>query len=219
MLYKEAGIRFKDADVNVAKREITGYAATWDKDRIDDVIHPGAFKRSLDTAFPARKIKTLWQHSLPFGMPHHMEEDSKGLLTVTKVSKTRENDERMEYITDGVVDSMSIGYELVEGKYDIDNDGIRHLRELKLFEYSPVTFACNEAAIIVDAKEFGHRLLKMAKDMPDDRINAMIDELKALLVKRDSLASTRLVQHSPQEVAAFADSLKQMKEFAQSIIN
>ena len=84
MIYKSFVI--KQDNVNLEERTFEGYAATWDKDLVDDIIYPGAFTKSIQEAFPAGKIKILWQHYEPLGMPLEMKEDSYGLFVKGKVS-------------------------------------------------------------------------------------------------------------------------------------
>lgn len=53
-------------------------------------------------------------------------------------------------IKDGVLCELSIGYDPVV--FDYDEAGIRHLREVKLWEVSVVTWAMNDQAVITDIK-------------------------------------------------------------------
>src|SRR5690554_6621855 len=59
---------------------------------------------------------------------------------------------------DQVVDRMSIGFQIPAGKSEYDKDEVRHIREVKLLEFSPVTFPMNEAAIITGVKQIEHAL-------------------------------------------------------------
>jgi len=145
-------IEFKADNVNIEERTFEGYASTWDLDKIDDVIHQGAFAKSIQEAFPKGKIKVLWEHSKPLGMPLEMREDAKGLYVKAKVSKTKLGDEALELMRDGVVSTMSIGFSIPKDKSYIDEKGVRHITEVKLFEFSPVTFPCNDEAIITRVK-------------------------------------------------------------------
>ena len=79
----------KESSVDLDERTFQGYASTWDEDKTGDVIHQGAFLKSITEAFPAKRIKVLWQHNEPLGMPIEMREDSYGLYVKGKVSKTR----------------------------------------------------------------------------------------------------------------------------------
>jgi len=152
-----------DFKAKTDKREFEGYASTWDKDLGGDQILQGAFKKTIQERFhmhPKKSgIKILWQHSDPLGKPIHMEEDSKGLYVKGYVSKTRLGDEALELMQDGVIDQMSIGYDVV--KDDLSEDGqTRYLKELILFEFSPVTFPMNPLADITSVKTHFNSLIK-----------------------------------------------------------
>ncbi len=189
MIYKSFVI--KQDNVNLEDRTFEGYAATWDKDQVDDIIHPGAFTKSIQEAFPAGKIKILWQHYEPLGMPLEMREDNYGLFVKGKVSKTTLGNEALELMKDGVVSSMSIGFNIPYGKSEIGEDGIRHIREVKLKEFSPVTFPANEAAIITGVKAIEDALDSGVKvDNPD----AIIKSLRAIKQKCNPLEPSKCTQ-------------------------
>ncbi len=136
-----------------------GYASTWSMDETRDIIKPGAFKRSIDTRFAANKIKVLWQHFEPIGIPVVMREDEKGLWTETKLSDTQLGRDAMTLIKDKVIDRMSIGFSIPAGKADLAEDGItRTIYEAKLYEYSLVTFPANEEAVIEMASRLARNL-------------------------------------------------------------
>ena len=44
----------KDGGVDIDARTFEGYASTWDKDLVGDIIMPGAFTKSINEAFPAK---------------------------------------------------------------------------------------------------------------------------------------------------------------------
>lgn len=189
MIYKSFVI--KQDNVNLEERTFEGYAATWDKDLVDDIIYPGAFTKSIQEAFPAGKIKILWQHYEPLGMPLEMKEDSYGLFVKGKVSKTRLGDEALELMKDGVVSSMSIGFNIPVSKSEIDEDGVRHIREVKLKEFSPVTFPANEAAVITGVKDIENALDNgVTIDNPD----AIIKVLRNIKAKCNPLEPHKCTQ-------------------------
>lgn len=192
--------------VDIKERIIEGYASTWDVDQVGDVITKGAFAKSVKERFPAGKIKVLWQHSDPLGMPVEMREDDTGLFVRAKISKTRLGDEALELMGDGVVDSMSIGFSTVQGKVDftdVDGEPVRVLREVKLFEFSPVTFPANEMATInaVKSAELFDTLKRGGKLGAEDfqLLVKHIAELEALV--KDALADSSREQHSKTESA------------------
>jgi HK97 family phage prohead protease len=154
MLFKEIKAEF---ELDLKKWEYTAYASILENvDLAKERVKKGAFKKTIQERFDRykdegkSKIKAFWLHQSPMGLPLHIEEDEKGLLTHTRVSKTDENKNRLIYMKDGVVDQMSIGYDVI--KDSEADDEVRDLNELKLYEYSPVPFGCNEATYIIDMK-------------------------------------------------------------------
>lgn len=142
-----------EVKADVDDMRIKGYASVFDNwDSHGDKIIQGAFAETLKERFErpeTSQIKVLYQHAHPMGMPEVMEEDSTGLYVEGAVTDTAKNRDRMALIADGVVDGMSIGFETVrfESVDDSENpDRSRILKELKLFEWSPVTWGANEAA-------------------------------------------------------------------------
>lgn len=175
-----------DWAVNIDKYEYEGYAAI--KNNIDsskERITDGAFTKTLNERFPKNLIKAFWWHREPMGVPLRMEEDSTGLFTVTKVSKTPTNAERLILMQDKAVDKMSIGYEVIKDM-KLEN-GIRDLKELKLFEYSPVPIACNEETFITSVKSmqdifgmltYGDVNSKLKKIQSEIDSSGIIEEVK-----------------------------------------
>lgn len=148
MEYKS--LQFKADDVDSDKRIISGYASTYDLDQGGDIIVRGAFSKTLETG--SGRVKVLWQHDggKPIGKPVKMEEDDKGLYVESYIAKTSQGDDALELSREGIIDSMSIGYTVVESEYK--DDGVRVIKELELMEYSLVTWAMNEAAVITSVK-------------------------------------------------------------------
>lgn len=171
----------------IKDRVFSGYAAAYGNvDHDGDVLHPGVFAKSIKEGFPAGKIKVLWQHRDPLGMPVAMHEDEKGLFVEAKISKTALGDEAIELIKDGVVDSMSVGFRLVKDKFDYDASGVRHIREGALVEFSAVTFPANEQAIITGIKSLREMLYYTQQhDLTDRQRNDVLAELKGITALLD----------------------------------
>jgi len=143
-------IQFKADDVDSDSRIISGYASTYDLDQGGDIIVRGAFAKTLETG--SNRVKVLWQHDSqqPIGRPQKMQEDDKGLFVESYIAKTRQGDEALELAREGIIDSMSIGYQVNDSEYK--DDGVRVIKELTLMEYSLVTWPMNEAAVITGVK-------------------------------------------------------------------
>lgn len=204
----------KDTEIDLDERTFAGYASTFEEDQVGDIIHQGAFIKSITEAFPAGRVKVLWQHSEPLGMPMEMREDSFGLFVKGKVSRTRLGDEALELMRDGVVDRMSIGFMIPQGKSDFDEEGRRHIREVKLMEFSPVTFPANEAAIITGVKNIEQALEFGAKVLDYPALLKRLDNLKALIEQKQPQSTAQQVE--PLELDEVSDLIKSLSSFARN---
>ncbi len=121
-----------------------GYASFFNNiDAYDDIIEKGAFRKTISEN--RSRIKVLWQHDAnePIGLPIDMTEDDNGLYVKAKISMTDTGKKAMTLIKDGVITEMSIGYDVVKDDYKmLGTKRVRLLKEVKLWEFSPVTFCC-----------------------------------------------------------------------------
>ena len=148
---KTVGFEVKEVDEELGV--FTGYAATFSKtpDSWGDIIDPGAFKKTLKEA--GNRVKILWNHHIlePIGKPTEIAEDDKGLLVKGKLSLgVQRAREVLSLMKDGVITEMSIGYDPIKETWE---KGIRHLQEIRLWDVSPVTFAANPEAVVLNVKK------------------------------------------------------------------
>lgn len=134
---------------------ISGYFSTFGgpPDAVGDIIEPGAFKRTIKNKGPkgAGKILGMWRHWDPLGKIVELLEDKKGAWFRMRLSETRENREnRWPYLLDGVVPEVSFAFDPVKSKEVETEDGkfVRILKEVKLYEISPVPFGANDRTSI-----------------------------------------------------------------------
>lgn len=190
-----------ECKIDRGQRIVEGYASTWDRDQIDDIIMPGAFQKTIRER--SSKVKVLWQHMDALGVPMHMEEDSTGLFTRSRISRTQLGDDALTLMEDGVVDSMSIGFTIPQGKAEFESDGwTRRIHEVKLFEYSPVTFACNEEAVITGLKHLEKQARRRGRDAfghHEGELRDAIKNIEALLDGSEPPKGTRGQQQPPHE--------------------
>lgn len=140
---------------------IEGYASTFNNIDLGlDVVMPGAFKRTLNNS--KGKVPILFGHN-PYekiGVNLEAREDEKGLyvkgrLDVKNNQKARESYSSVKMDLDNDMSpGLSIGYITVKAEPDDDNPSIRKLVELKLLEYSIVTFPMNPEAQATAAKQW-----------------------------------------------------------------
>jgi len=192
MEYKS--LEFKAESVDMKARTFEGYASTWDIDQTKDVIHKGAFTKTIKEGFSSNRIKVLWQHYEPLGLPLEMHEDSTGLWVKGYVSKTTLGDDALELMKDKVVDRMSIGFSIPQNKSNFDDEGVRNIFEVKLYEFSPVTFPANENAFIKSLCTLDEQLIiAKSKGMhitDSDELSRMMANLKALIDTKEPILIT-----------------------------
>lgn len=137
---------------------IKGYGATFGNiDRGDDRIIKGAFKKTLkDHKSRGRQIRMQYQHNRMelIGGWEKFKEDDNGLLLEGKINlQVQRGMEAYSLAKQGVLTDLSIGY-WAKGYEWVkeDNNSIRNLTELELFEVSPVGEPMNIMAQITDVK-------------------------------------------------------------------
>lgn len=159
----------------IGENKFEGYASFFNNiDAYDDIIERGAFKKTI--AENKGRVKVLWQHdaSEPIGIPEDMQEDDNGLYVKAKISMTDTGKKAMTLIRDGVITEMSIGYDVIKDEYKMmGNRKVRMLKEVRLWEFSPVTFAANDKAKIMKMRS----LLETARDANIDLIMNYIKSL------------------------------------------
>ena len=181
-------VKFELKEINEEEGTFTGYAATFSKvpDSYGDIIDKGAFSKTLKEH--GKRVKILWNHNTmePIGKPIEMSEDENGLLVKGKLSLgVQRAREVLSLMKDDVINEMSIGYDTITEKFD-DAIGskVRHLKEVKLWDVSPVTFAANPEATISGIKSELDKLLKSGRVLSPankSKVNNAITSLQALL--------------------------------------
>ena len=98
--------------------------------------------------------KMFWNHdrfSPPVGVWMTMEEDEVGLFKRGRMLDSDRGIEIFKGLKSKAIDSFSIGYAVIQEKFNRELD-CNDLIELDIKESSPVNFACNELARLVDIK-------------------------------------------------------------------
>lgn len=196
--YKTKRVPFELKDFNEETGVFTGYAAVFGNvDAGGDLIQPGAFAKTLKEN--KDRVKICWQHDpySPIGRPIEMKEDKKGLFVKGQISDTSLGKDVKVLMKDGVINELSIGYDTVKKEW---KDGIRYLKELKLYEFSPVTWAMNEEALITSVK---------SSDEMKEMLGKAIELLDKLLEKTEV--------REEDEVAKMLESVERLEKSIQGI--
>lgn len=141
------------------ENSFSGFASTPDLDQGGDIVVKGAFGRTI--AQRGHKLKMLWNHkadAMPIGRYTKVEEREGGLYVEGKISDTSAGRDVMTLLKDGAIDSMSIGYAVKDADYN--EDGVRVIKDLDLFEVSLVNFPMNEKAVVTGVKSVDARNLE-----------------------------------------------------------
>lgn len=165
----------------------------------DDIIHPGAFTKTIAERF--QKIRVLDHHQTDsifrsLGKPVSIQEVGRehlpanllaqyptakgGLHTVTQFNmKTEAGREAFHRIAAGDINEYSIGFDAMDVDFtkEMTEKGervVRNIRTVRMWEYSPVLWGMNPATATVQAK---------SKTGPDgeDAVPPTSDQIKELL--------------------------------------
>lgn len=150
---------------------ITAFVSVFNNvDLAQEKILAGAFTKSLTKKLP----KGVWMHDwtqpiaktisaeeIPAGdsrLPDDLKELGGLLITGQFNMNTQRGKEAYEDLKFGTVDEFSIGYEVKDS--DI-KDGVRELKEIELFEWSPVLVGANRATQMTGIKSFDEQFLRV----------------------------------------------------------
>ena len=150
-----------------------------DEDIPPDMIELGAFNKTIKERGPAgaNKIRVLHQHRWDevVGKPLSLVEHGRDQLPADLLKKYPEATgglfARTQFILDvqraredfalykaGAMSEWSIGFDTMDADLDKTNgESFRRIKEVRLWEYSPVTWGANQATITTNVKEVDKR--------------------------------------------------------------
>lgn len=152
-------------------------------DLMDDIIHSGAFNKTIsdngtdfrvldnhnffsvmDAVGTVLSIEERPRKNLPESVQAKFPDATGGLFTSTQFMLDDEKSRGVfNRIKSGAVNQFSIGFQIAKQDFSEENFGtddepdlktIRNIREIKLFEFSPVLFAANTATAVAGVKNF-----------------------------------------------------------------
>ena len=159
--YKTFELEMKEADESEGLGRFEGYASTFgNMDLGFDVVDKGAFKSTIRQSKGRFPILADHNWEAHIGYNETAQEDDKGLYVVGAINlKVQKGSEKFALAKQalGLKTRMglSIGYTTIQAKQDDENPRVRRLTELKLWEYSFVTFPMNVEAMVTTAKSLG----------------------------------------------------------------
>jgi uncharacterized protein len=185
--YKSAAVEFK-ATGNEGEYE-GHFSVFGNVDDGSDIAHPGMFQKTISER--GRRVKVFYAHDwtkLIGPPPSTLKEDTVGLFAAGRLTlDSFWGKEAWVLMKDGALTEGSFGYEAV--KFDFENltsaATVRNLREVKLFEISPVPLGMNALTEIRAVKA------ALAKGSGQAMDNGQTDEamVKAYLEKWSALVT------------------------------
>lgn len=154
---------------------IAGYASTFGNvDQGDDIIEAGAFEKTLKEN--KQRFPILADHWDQIGWNKSASEDLKGLLVEgwLDTQNNQKAKEKHSLAKKGLElqcpVGLSIGFSPIKFDFDtLDGRRIRRLKEVRLWEYSLVTFPMNQQAMLTAAKSWALKELSL-----DNAVEALI---------------------------------------------
>jgi HK97 family phage prohead protease len=137
-----------------------------------EVFRKGSFAKTLREAGNVRLLVNHdKQQRLPIGRATTLREEAAGLYGEFRVSQTRDADEALTLIRDGVVDAFSVGFIPVK---ENETAGVIERTEVKLQEVSVVAFPAYADAVIGGVRSVlgigdveARRLVEYVRDHPE----------------------------------------------------
>lgn len=181
------------ADAKAAeKRQFTGLASTWDLDLGGDKIVQGAYTRTLSEwkstqrTIPLINQHQYWDAKNAIGKMIAAEETDAGLETTFQLVNSAEGEEFLARIRDGILDGLSIGYEVRGWRPPSEEErgrGVqRVLTDIELREVSVVIWGMNENALIdtSSVKSIANALAQLSRETLTDDDRKTVRQIAAL---------------------------------------
>jgi HK97 family phage prohead protease len=193
---------------NVKDGIVEGYASTFGNVDLGlDIVVKGAFTKTINEKQGKFPILADHDSTKQIGWNLQASEDSKGLFVKGQIDlNVQLGKERLSLaktaLDIGAPFGLSIGYMTIKAEPDSANPRIRLLKELKLFEYSFVTFPMNTDAMLTAAKSVGE--IDKARFLLNHIINEGVSIKDLEIALREEAAKK---DYDPAELGQSLDNL------------
>ena len=215
MIIKNCSIDVKMVDNS--DRIVKGYFSSFGNvDSDGDIIAKGAFAKSIMEhgvgTQANRKIAHLLYHDVnrPIGNLITLKEDEVGLYFESQIGTHTDGEDALRMYKELIIKEHSIGFNIISDKTSIDDNRIRTIKEVQLWEGSAVVFDANSLT----------PNLTQAKSQEDiDKIEDQIDERFEVFVKalRDGNYQEKYNHLWEVELRQLKELSKSLKAFEPSI--
>ncbi len=160
-------VEFKMDDMaeGAEKGSFSGYGSTFGNgDLGGDVVEKGAFDKAIQSGKMPAMLYMHDMKELPIGNYTAMSIDDRGLKMHGRIWVDKgipKANQAYEMFTNPGPKGLSIGF--IVNDSEMDDKGIRHIKDVELLEVSPVIWPMNPKAAILDAKSWGESLVDALK--------------------------------------------------------
>jgi phage head maturation protease len=230
-----AGFKVDNPDDGVVTAIV---AVTGIKDNVKDIIVPGAFEKSLATRTP----KGVWHHNwhesisrteaikelmpgdpdlperLPNGDPWPPEAGGLQVKTRFNLETQRGREAYSDVVFFGDDQEWSIGYNVPTGAATLDSKtGVRNIKMMELYEYSPVLFGAMPVARTSSVKEAQLAYKALFADEADHSTVVADDgppteEMDAVETESEEKALRRPLPMSPAQAQKLTRAISQIMD-------
>lgn len=210
------------AQVATKGRTLAGYASAFNYP-IDSgtrhhpettLVRPGAFTKTLNEH--ADRVQVLVNHGMdarwgmsPVATVTDMHQDQTGLRVSAEIIDDPSFDPLVASLKAGAFRAMSIQFEPIKQSHNDDRTE-RYLEEVSLWEFGPVTFPANEAAVA----EL-NSLTKFAADLAASQAESLEDESRQRTLEASRLTwvsnASRKLELEDEELQAMAARMARLK--------
>jgi HK97 family phage prohead protease len=158
----------------------TGYASIFgNKDLVGDVVMPGAYKKSLQEHGLPIILFNHRRDDVPVGTCIDAKEDKRGLWVKIELplEDTFVSQRLLPQLRRKGLSGMSVGYSVPAGGSEW-KDGVRYLKQIRLYECSFVSMPANPEAGVETIKDMAPSQLADALENMQLALNAFRDELQ-----------------------------------------
>lgn len=207
-----ADIEYKSAEDNTDTLHIRAYALAFNNvDSYGDVILPTAVDNFIKSE-DFNRMHLCYQHKqdVVIGVIKNAGVDEKGMWIEADILPTTHGKDVQLLIKSGAVREFSIGYWVNKCRFE-RRDGyqyeIRVLEDIGIYEVSPVTFAANPEAVLIDAKNERENTNHNKSEAMEEKMLEMKQAMES--AQNEAKAAKDAVKAMEAEVKSANDTIKE----------
>lgn len=205
-------IEYKSAEDNSDTLHIRAYALAFNNvDSYGDVILPTAVDNFIKSE-DFNRMHLCYQHKrdVVIGVINNAGVDEKGMWIEADILPTTQGKDVQLLIKSGAVREFSIGYWVNKCRFE-RRDGyqyeIRVLEDIGIYEVSPVTFAANPEAVLIDAKNERENTNHNKSEAMEEKMLEMKQAMES--AQNEAKAAKDAVKAMEAEVKSANDTIKE----------